>query len=180
MISVRARLTFKWGVFWTSPIRNPKALAWLKRALRDQRVGCEVFDDVEHSFIADGCFEIAKQNGRGIAEFRWGAGGNPLYCCDLAEMPKATGLLDQQIEAARKRKVAKVPACDEPRELRGPTIDDVAQHTPIVSLVEHGGGHKGKPASADFYEKLAARRVGWIDRLIAWVTGAPKGSEVEK
>lgn len=174
MISVRVRMTFQWGVFWSSAIHNPKALAWLKVALREQRVGFEVFDDVEHAYVADGCFEIAKHNGRGSAEFRWGPGGNPVYRCDLAELPKATGLLDDQVNAACGGKE------DLPRELVGPTHEEVAQHTPTaVMAFDHGGGRARKPQPTTSVTEPSAAEY-WFDRLLAWVTGSPRGNEVQK
>lgn len=175
MINVRVKLVMGGREYWTSPIKNPVALAVLRDNLTKTGIGFEMFDDDEHGFVAAGCFEIARQRGGGIRDFTWGRRGKQTFHCEIAGVPKAAGLLDEQLNATCGGKE------ETPRELRGPTDEEVAQHTPsAVMAFEHGGGRSGRPTLAGFDEKLAARRMTWLDRLLAWALGTSKGSEVRK
>lgn len=189
MINVRVQLRSEKRIFWTSPIHNPRALALLLTAMRRRGIATDVYDDASHAYVADGCFAIAAAECR-IEEMSWGPGNRPIYRCDVAEMPTAVGSLGPDPAPAH------AANADEPtpRDLAGPLPAEVAAHSPwpashvqtaapplITAFDVHGCPDRPRsstPPQPALIQPLLSPPT-WLDRLLAWLTGTPRGKAVQ-
>jgi hypothetical protein len=205
-IDVRCRLTSGRRVFWTAAIRNPQALAALKRFYVRSGWTVEVFDDAGNLAIADACLDIGE--GRVTVPFGRSPGAAE-YCVDIARLPTAvgewqgSGVRSQEAGVRRQEseESAKCTACDcDARDLRGPTPDELAQHTPGISTTSngytitpfdvHGGGiYQQKQAKSakdsaslpllpSVQNPPVLPRKSWLARLVDWLTRAEHGKAV--
>lgn len=168
MINVRLQIWRDAQEYWTSAIRDPKALTTLVPHLLRCGVKHAVWDDFGHANIADGCLAIAARNGTLIA-YAWGP--NYRYCCDLAPLPRAAGKLSWD--------------GIEPRELSGPLAEEVAQHTPcdccdaditIRPFDVHGAPER--PTGSVVAVQPLLRRPTLLERIIQLIVGCGQGEAV--
>jgi hypothetical protein len=169
-IDVRCRLTSGRRVFWTAAIRNPQALAALKRFYVRSGWTVEVFDDAGNLAIADACLDIGE--GRVTVPFGRSPGAAE-YCVEIARLPTAVGEWQGSgVRSQESGELAKCTACDcDARDLRGPTPDELAQHTPASRRSEATGV---RPEEFPHPSSLTPHP-SWLSRLISWLTLAPVG-----
>jgi hypothetical protein len=159
MGSIRFRVMFidTDGTYWTEPLANWAEVSMLVSAQMQHGFRAEAFVNLpdihargEEAFAASGCASIA-----------WGEKDKPKTMrCQIARAPSPYVLAIAPASAK-----ADDPCTDEtPRELRGPTSDEVAQHTPAAARPETRG------ASPELLKPQAPEPPNsWLDRLLAWI-----------
>jgi hypothetical protein len=137
MIDVRLEIEADEATFVTGPIRNQRALdALLVARGRLPEGRLQVHDDAAHHASSDAALEAARRE-RTLSLLIWG--GRRQYCCEIAPLSRPAG-------TALPRARGHEP---EPRELRGPTQEEIAAHTISPPLehfnmvFDHGGGRNG-------------------------------------
>jgi hypothetical protein len=175
VIKVHVQFSSGGRIYWTSAIQNPRALELLQEVLQRTGWRYDAYDDAGHAYVADGCLAIARATGTGPLPMSWGPAGKLLYCCQVAELPKATG---KPFFVNDDFKIAGSCDDDEPRELRGPLPEEVAAHTPLItSLDVHGAPNRAIAHQPTISIQPLLSTESWLDRLLRWALGAPRGME---
>jgi hypothetical protein len=177
MIDVRVCFTDADGTFWTSPIRNERALAAMLEAHRERGVPTQVFDDADHAQQAEYCFDLARVPAAGgqRGTIVWGPHGRKCYCCEIARLPQATGMLHVPAGSTATQAAKCQPCVDDgeaelSRELRGPTAEDLEPHAPHLSVFDtRRDGSPHIPADPEGLRFAPVVGRPWPYRLLVWL-----------